>query len=118
MTQLAVFISRCPDVVKGGANLQGYLGFTETAKHVGSHFVISHSFAYTKFPFFFHWDGRRKVEFRIGEQPERKPVRRNRNEASWLLKWRDAEILKDGPDEFQGVVNTNHSTGSCLSVVI
>ena len=66
----------------GGANLLGYLGFIETTKHGVSHFVIPYSYAYTEFAFY--WHGKGKVKFRIGEQPQRKPLRRNWNEASWL----------------------------------
>ena len=31
-----------------------------------------------------YWEGKGKAEFRIGDQPERKPIRRNWNEASWV----------------------------------
>ena len=88
-------------------NLPGVYGFVETARPGVSNFVISHSYFFTKYAFY--WEGNGKAEFRIGQQPAKKPVGRNWNEASWL-KWEDTEIwpLEVGPAYFQGAVNRDN----------
>ena len=89
------------------SNLPGQLGFVETTRKGVSNFVISHSYFFTKFAFY--WEGSGKAEFRIGHQPERKPVGRSWNQAS-SLKSGDTEIksVEVDPAAFKGAVNRNN----------
>ena len=91
----------------GSGSFIGVYGFVETTRPGVSHFIISHSYNLIKYAFI--WDGKGKAEFRIGQQPEKKPVGRNWNEASWL-QWGDTEIwpLEVGPAYFQGAVNRDN----------
>jgi len=89
------------------AKLPGHYGFTETTCQGVSHFVVSHSYTFTKYAIY--WEGKGKAEYRIGQRPERKPVGRSWNEATWC-KWGDTECypLEVSPNYFQGAVKRDN----------
>ena len=84
--------------------LPGQFGFVETTRNGVSHFIISHSYYFTKYAFY--WDGKGPAEFRIGQRPEKKHVGKDWNHSSWLkLGDKDIWPLEVSPNYFQGAVN-------------
>ncbi|KAF8492126.1 hypothetical protein JB92DRAFT_3004278 [Gautieria morchelliformis] len=83
--------------------LAGVYGSVSTSRRGVSHFMISHSYNYTKYAFF--WDGAGKAECRVGAKPKRYPVGNNWRESAWV-KWGETEIstLDVSPEYFAGAV--------------
>ena len=85
----------------------GVFGYLTTSKSGTTKFVISHSYGYNKYAFF--WDGPGEAEYCIGGNPKTHPVGRSWSAASWL-KWGDKEVsvLDVSPDYFAGATDVGH----------
>ncbi|KAF8487889.1 hypothetical protein JB92DRAFT_3019892 [Gautieria morchelliformis] len=82
----------------------GIYGSVSTPRRSVSHFIISHSYNFTKYAFY--WDGEGKAEctIRVSSDPKTYPVTgKSWGESSWV-KWGDTEVstLDVSPDYFAG----------------
>ncbi|KAF8583520.1 hypothetical protein K439DRAFT_53049 [Ramaria rubella] len=77
----------------------GVYGSTTTTRSGISHFLISHSYTYTKYAFY--WDGKGPAEYHWGGK--KGPVGKNWNHSSWVH-WGNAYIepLEVSPNYFHG----------------
>ncbi|KAF8522858.1 hypothetical protein JB92DRAFT_1672107 [Gautieria morchelliformis] len=89
------------------SGLPGHYGTVSTSRSGVSHFIISHSYLFTKYAFY--WDGQGKAECQVGAGPQTYPVGKSWSESSWV-KWGDTEIttLDVSPDYFGGAVERNN----------
>ncbi|KAF8583514.1 hypothetical protein K439DRAFT_1412034 [Ramaria rubella] len=85
--------------------LPGHVGTITTTRSGISHFVISHSYTFTRYAFY--WEGEGSAEYHYGAQ--KGEVGRSWNNASWTL-WGNTyvEPLEVSPNYFQGAVNRDN----------
>ncbi|KAF8487890.1 hypothetical protein JB92DRAFT_1463079 [Gautieria morchelliformis] len=87
--------------VSGGT--PGAYGSVSTSRRGVSYFIISHSYNYSKYAFY--WDGEGKAEctIRASSDPKTYPVGKSWEESSWV-KWGNTEIstLDVSPEYFPG----------------
>ena len=88
----------------GQPGTPGVFGYLATSKSGTTKFIISHSYGYTKYAFFWHGPG--KAEYRIGGNPKTHPVGRSWSAASWV-KWghKEVSVLDVSPEYFAGATN-------------
>ncbi|KAF8583519.1 hypothetical protein K439DRAFT_1634353 [Ramaria rubella] len=89
-----------------GGPLPGVFGTTSTTRSGISHFLISHSYNFTKYAFY--WEGKGSAQYHYGAQ--KGEVGRSWNNASWNL-WGNTyvEPLEVSPNYFEGAVNRDNA---------